>query len=81
MLSLKIAMANQIFLFFLPSTLIVFPPNVTLLELVLPFQDPGRARSIRLRQENWTGRGVTLPIPGDRAPAAIHSERKQLGPG
>ena len=63
------------------STLIVFPPNVTLPELVLPFQDPGRARSIRLRQENWTGRGVTLPIPGDRAPAAIHSERKQLGPG
>ena len=57
---------------------LILSPTFTLPELVLPLQDPGRARGIRPRQEHRAGRGVALPVPGDRAPAAVHTEREQL---
>ena len=57
---------------------LILSPTFTLPELVLPVQDPGRARGLRPRQEHRAGRGVTLPVPGHRAPAAVHTEREQL---
>ena len=69
-------------MWFFTHILILFSPNFfTLPELVLPFQDTGRAGGIWLRQENWDRCGVSLPITGDWALAATHTEREQFGRG
>jgi len=69
-------------MWFFTHILILFSPNFfTLPELVLPFQDTSRAGGIWVRQENRTRCGVCLPIPGDWALAATHTEREQFGRG
>lgn len=60
------------------SQFLILPP-IILSELVLPFQNTGRASGLRLRKEKRTRCRDSLPVVGDRALAATYGEREQLG--